>query len=174
MNSSSYLKFPELEQLKISFCFYNEYHCPYLGPDCWFKDFQKIIDIKSLNKLKFLFRGDISLFLSLENNSLEKAYISSYTANFNDAELLEKNMIKKFIDIISLKEIKFSLYYIKSNTLKSIKGENTSVKKLIIDFHKYLFSDDNNDDLLNNVQKKFPNITELEMKIRKMLFLMNY
>ena len=162
MNSSSYLKFPELEQIKISFCFYNEYHCPYLGPDCWFKDFQQIIDIKSLNKLKFLFRGDISLFLSLENNSLEKAYISSYTANFNNEELLEKNMIKKFIDIISLKEIKFSLYYIKSNTLKSIKGENTSVKKLIIDFHICPISDDNND-LLNNVQKKFPNITELEI-----------
>ena len=71
-------------------------------------------------------------------------------------------MIKKFIDIKSLKEIKFSLNYIKSNTLKSIKGENTSVKKLIIDFHICPISDDNND-LLNNVQKKFPNITELEI-----------
>lgn len=164
-NSSSYLKFPELEQLKISFCFYNENHSPllYLEPYRWFEDFRKKIDFKSLNKLKFLLRGDISLFLSLENNSLEKAYISSYTTRYSiNEETLEKNMIKKFIDIKSLKEIKLSLYYIKSNTLKSINGENNSVKKLIVDFHKEPFSHDNAD-LLNNVQKKFPNITELEI-----------
>ena len=168
MNSSSYLKFPELEQLKISFCFYKNYdrEHPYPGPNYWFEDFRKKIDFKSLNKLKFLYRGDITLFLSLESNLLEKAYISSYSIRYVDNEekrkRLEKNMIKKFIGLKSLKEIKISLYYIKCNILESIKGENTSVKKLIIDFRKSWLSNDNND-LLHNVQKKFPNITELEI-----------
>jgi hypothetical protein len=70
-------------------------------------------------------------------------------------------MIKKFIDIKTLKEIKLSLYFINSNDLESIEGENTSVKKLIIDLHKN--KDDDNDNLLYNLQKKFPNLTEIEI-----------
>ena len=104
--NSSYLKFPELEQLKISFCFYGKSNC-WKNPRIWYQDFKKIIDFKSLKKLKFLYRGDISLFLALNNNSLEKAYISSYTMGGTN---IEKSMIKKFIDIKTLKEIKLSLY----------------------------------------------------------------
>ena len=156
----SNLKFPELEQLKISFCFYDintNFNHKY-----WYEGFKKIIDLKSLTKLKFLFRGDISLFLALENKTLEKAYISSYSLDYWDERLYykeeEKKMIKKFIDIKTLKEIKLNLSFISSNDIEKIEGENTSVKKLIIDWHI-----ENDDNLLYNLQKKFPNLTDLEI-----------
>ena len=154
--NSSYLKFPELEQLKISFCFYGKSNC-WKYPRIWYQDFKKIIDFKSLKKLKFLYRGDISLFLALNNNSLEKAYISSYTMGGTN---IEKIMIKKFIDIKTLKEIKLSLYDINKEEIDSIEGENTSVNKLIIDFQKYCYSYNND---LYYLMKKFPNLTEIEI-----------
>ena len=163
------LQFPELEQLKLSFCYYNcqlsgKYQPNYYIP-FFFQELKEAIDLKSLKKLKYLLRGDVLFFLALENNSLEKAYISSFSSepftDLNDLKQTEKNMIKKFIDIKTLKEIKLSLYFINSNDLESIEGENTSVKKLIIDLHKN--KDDDNDNLLYNLQKKFPNLTEIEI-----------
>ena len=167
--NTSLLQFPELEQLKISFCYYNCCISDF-SPFDFYRNFKTKINLKSLKKLKFLFRGDISVLLALENNPLEKAYISSYSLddyenypNFslNNVKQIEKNMIKKFIEIKTLKEIKLRLNYIDSNDLESIEGENTSVKKLIIDFHKY--ENDDNDNLLYNLQKKFPNLTEIEI-----------
>jgi hypothetical protein len=73
---------------------------------------------------------------------------------------IEKSMIKKFIDIKTLKEIKLSLYHLKEGEINFIEGENTSVNKLIIDFRIY-FSSYNND--LYNLMKKFPNLTEIEI-----------
>ena len=154
--NSSHLKFPELEQLKISFCYYQKSN-NLENPGIWYEDFKKIIDLKSLKKLKFLYRGDISLFLELNNNSLEKAYISSYTMGGTN---IEKSMIKKFIDIKTLKEIKLSLYRLEKGEINFIEGENTSVNKLIIDFHNY-YGSYNND--LYNLMKKFPNLTEIEI-----------
>ena len=154
---SSCLKFPELEQLKISFCFYNNNTYYYFSPGDWYQKFQKIIDFKSLKKLKYLLRGDISVLLDLENNLLEKAYISSYTFGSYQFEI---NMIKKFIDIKTLKEIKLSLFRININELESIKGENTSVQKLIIDFNVI---NSQKDHLLYALQKKFPNLIEIEI-----------
>ena len=179
--NQSYLQFPELEQLKLSFCYYidtlrEKFQPNYYIPS-FFQELKEAIDLKSLKKLKYLLRGDILFFLDLENNSLEKAYISSFSLetfarNLYYLKQIEKNMIKKFIDIKTLKEIKLSLYFINSNDLESIEGENTSVKKLIIDLHKskdvvdYYNVDDNDDDndnLLYNLQKKFPNLTEIEI-----------
>ena len=155
--NSSYLQFPELEQLKISFCYYNNADC-LKQPDSWYWGFKKMVDFKSLKKLKFLYRGDISLFFALNNDTLEKAYISSYTmVNIN----IEKSMIKKFIDIKTLKEIKLSLYRINKDEINSIEGENTSVEKLIIDFeNKYGY--DNGDEIYN-LLKKFPDLTKIEI-----------
>ena len=163
--NTSYLKFPELEQLKISFCLYgnnNNYNDTFDNQINWYQEFKKIIDFKSLKKLKFLFRGDISLLLALENNQLEKAYISSYTLdyyeNININREFEKKMIKKLIDIKTLKEIKLNLSFIDCKDIESIEGENTSVQKLIIAWHK-----ENDDNLLYNLQKKFPNLVNLEI-----------
>ena len=164
--NTSLLQFPELEQLKISFCYYNCCISDF-SPIAFYRNFKRTIDLKSLKKLKFLFRGDISVLLALENNPLEKAYISSYSLddyenyNFNNVKQIEKNMIKKFIEIKTLKEIKLRLYCIDSNDLESIEGENTSVEKLIIDFHKS--KNDDNDTLLYNLLKKFPNLKEIEI-----------
>ena len=158
-SNQSLLKLPELEQLKISFCNYaGPFNSTY--PIQWFIHFRRTIDFKSLKKLKFLFRGDVSLFLDLENNLLEKAYISTYTlrTGYSNEKKTEMEMIKKFIDIKTLKEIKLSLYYARNKDLESIEGENTSVKKLIIDFNNF---DDSK--LLYNLQKKFPNLTEIEI-----------
>ena len=172
--NSSKLKFHELEQLKISFCYYDGFYnydeiYNYDNSSLkWYEEFQKIVDFKSLKKLKFLYRGDISVLFNLDNNSLEKAYISSYTLsldsffNFNKKEIYkeaEKQMIKKFIDIKTLKEIKFSLNFINNKDIESIEGENPSVKKLIIDWH----CNDNNDNLIYNLQKKFPNLLDIEI-----------
>ena len=158
------LKLPELEQLKISFCFYHYFfYQKHFNQIIWYQEFMQLIDVKSLKKLKFLFRGDISLLLALENNSIEKAYISSYTLNYEDNSIYNKEqevkMIKKFIEIKTLKEIKLNLSFINSNDIEKIEGENTSVKKLIIDWHK----ENNDDNLLYNLQKKFPNLTDLEI-----------
>ena len=161
------LQLPELEQLKISFCNYN---CGiwHISPCEFFSHFNKIIDLKSLKKLKFLYRGDISVLLALENNLLEKAYISSYTLDdymnplIFDRAKIEKNMIKKFIETKTLKEIKLSLNFIDNNDLESIEGENTSVTKLIIEFLKSKYTYNNNL-LLYNLQKKFPNLTDIEI-----------
>ena len=157
---SSYLKFPELEQLKISFCFYHKSNC-WSYPRIWYEDFKKKVDFKSLKKLRFLYRGDVSLFLALNSNSLEKAYISTYTMDTYtmDTINIEKNMIKKFIDIKTLKEIKLSLNEISSEEIALIEGENTSVNKLIIDFQSY----SHNKSSLYNLLKKFPNLTEIEI-----------
>ena len=158
-SNQSCLKLPELEQLKISFCNYAE---PFNSTDPikWFEHFRRTIDFKSLKKLKFLFRGDVSLFLDLENNLLEKAYISTYTlrSDFSNGKKIELEMIKIFIDIKTLKEIKLSLLLVRNKDLESIEGVNTSVKKLIIDFNDF---DDYK--LLYILQKKFPNLTEIEV-----------
>ena len=155
---SSYLQFPELEQLKISFCYYNNANC-WKYPHTWYRGFKKMVDFKSLKKLKYLYRGDISLFFALNNDTLEKAFISSYTTGGTNNE---KRMIKKFIDIKTLKEIKLSLYEINNEEIDSIKGENTSVKKLIIDFEKNVYGYNNGDEIYNLI-KKFPNLTKIEI-----------
>ena len=156
------LKFPELEQLKISFCLYNSIYNIDDNQLHFYADFKQKTDLKSFKKLKYLFRGDISLLLALENNPLEKAYISSYTLDYynksDNSEEDEKKMIKKLIDIKTLKEIKLNLSFINSKDIESIEGENASVKKLIIDLHK-----ENDDNILFNLQKKFPNLTDLEI-----------
>ena len=72
---------------------------------------------------------------------------------------IEKNMIKKFIDIKTLKEIKLSLNEISNEEIALIEGENTSVNKLIIDFQSY----SHNKSSLYNLLKKFPNLTEIEI-----------
>lgn len=164
--NSSYLKFPELEQLKISFCLYdndiNNNNKIFDGHIQWYQEFKQKIDLKSLKKLKYLFRGDISLLLCLENVMLEKAYISSYTLDYlHKSDIykeFEKKMIKKLIDIKTLREIKLNLSFINSDDIEKIEGENTSVKKLIIDWKMK-----NDDNVLNKIQKKFPNLTELEI-----------
>ena len=78
-----------------------------------------------------------------------------------DSINIEKSMIKKFIDIKTLKEIKLSLYSINNDEINSIEGENTSVKKLIIDFENNY--DYDNGDEIYNLLKKFPNLTKIEI-----------
>ena len=152
------IKIPELKKFKTSFINF---------------PFKTIFDFKSCTKLKY-FRANIDDFLSLGNTLLEKVYIRKYSGD-------ETKMIKKLIEIKTLKEIKIDITRINNEDIELIKGENTSVEKLIVnwenndnnhhagDLYAYFINgnNDNTDDkiILYGLQNKFPNLKEFQIYI---------
>ena len=151
------LKFPELEKFKVSFST---------------QQFRDIIDFKSLIKLKYLIRININDFLDLGNTLLEKVYINNHCGSGKESEI---KMMKKLIEIKTLKEIKIDISYISNDDIESIKGENTSVEKLIINWENHNnyyytnFNYDYKEIILYSFQKKFPNLKEFEIYINDLL-----
>ena len=132
------------------------------------ENFKHIFDLKTFYNLKYFIRLNIHDFLNLGENLLEKVYIrdSVYCEKSLGDEI---NMIKKLIGIKTLKEIKIDIRYLKEENIAEIEGENPSVEKLIINWTKYSF--DNNFDnenrkiIFNSLQKKFPNLKEFQIYI---------
>ena len=140
------IKLPELIIFQVSFC----------G-----REFNDIFDFSSCPKLKYFIRLSIYDFLSLGENCLEKVYIGSNYSSSLDSEV---NMLEKLMTIKTLKEIKMFISYIKEENIKSIKGENTSVEKLIIVLDKrnnLAFNEIN----LYSLQSKFKNLKEFQLYI---------
>ena len=141
----SNLKLPELIKFKTSLCS---------------QEYKDIFDFKSFTKLKYFIRVKILDFLELDNTLLEKVYICDNTYQINSKEI-EIRMIKKLIKIKTLKEIKIHIRYINNDDIQLIEGENPSVEKLIIHLkHQNVIYDSI---ILYNLQKKFPNLKEIDI-----------
>ena len=150
----SLIKIPELILFKASFCI---------------DTYKDIFDLTSCQKLKYISSICLEDFLNLRNNVLEKVYIKKLGYNICLKDEIE--MIKKLIEIKTLKEIKIYICNININNInyiESIEGENRSVEKLIIniDNNNYMERDENENNnkiILYSLQKKFPNLKELEI-----------
>ena len=143
---NSKIDIPELIQFKVSF---------YNG------NYSSIFNFKSCNKLKYFIRLTSIDFLHLGETALEKVYICE---NVGEEEE-ELKILKKLIEIKTIKEIKIDLKYITEENIKEIKGENTSVEKLIINWmnssdYNYFFDLKQNNIKLDGLQDKFPNLKE--------------
>ena len=150
----SLIKIPELILFKASFCI---------------DTYKDIFDLTSCPKLKYISSICLEDFLNLRNNVLEKVYVKKLGYNICLKDEIE--MIKKLIEIKTLKEIKIYICNININNInyiESIEGENRSVEKLIIniDNNNYMERDENENNnkiILYSLQKKFPNLKELEI-----------
>ena len=137
----SLLKFPNLEECEINTDEAIEYN--------------KIIDFKSLHKLK-KFTGHLDNFLALGNTLLEKVDI--YFCGFSGKEK-EIKMLEKLFSIKTLKEAYFNICHLDNYDIAKIKGYNKSLIKLGIE----LVGDQYRDFIVYNLQKKFPNDSNLEL-----------
>ena len=139
------LKFPELKKLE-----YKENNI----------NLKDINDLTSLAKIKYL-TCEFIYFNYIESASLIKLNLESeeqVIQNINKE--IEINVLKKIITSKNLKTIKsYQIYNINHEDINNIPGENTSLEYLDILF----LSEDINCDILN-LQKKFPNLTELCLK----------
>ena len=115
------------------------------------------IDYSNLNSLKTL-TTSIENFIQLENLQLEDINIfSDKTVTYEE----EIKMIGKLLSIKTLKSISINLRRIDNNQISEIIGVNSSVLKLKITWLNW-----NDDCILYNLQKKFPNITSLILNFR--------
>ena len=147
--SNNKIDIPELIQFKVSF---------------YYRELSSIFNFKSCHKLKHFIRLISSDFLNLGETSLEKVYIRKIISREE-----EINILKKLIEIKTIKEIKIDIMYITEENLKEIEGENTSVEILIIDWNYYNdykdnyffdFDLENKNIKLDGFQQKFPNLKE--------------
>ena len=82
----------------------------------------------------------------------------------NFSKAIEINILRKLIEIKTLKEVKIDLEYMNNDDIELIKGENQSVEKLIVNIRKEdLFTD--SEIILFNLQNKFPNLKEIFIHI---------
>lgn len=113
-----------------------------------------ILDISSFKNLK-KFNGSPEYFILLENDSLEDLYLTN--ENYNSK--IEKKILEKLCSIKTIKKFNLELYNINSEEMSNIKGENTSLISMKLNWHSH------NDCILYSLQKNFPNITKLELNI---------
>ena len=148
------IKIPELIKFRVSFCY---------------SEFREIFDFHSCTKLKYFIRLCSNDFLDLGETLLEKVYIGGNYINYINSREKEIKMFQKMMEIKTLKELKIVLFYISHENIELIKGENTCVEKLIIDYKSH-FNYDNDDMsqkkiILNGIQKKFPNLKEFQIYV---------
>lgn len=135
-------------------------------------NYNLIIDFNSLKSLKY-YKGDIIYFFylgkSLEKVDLFSNYVNNhgelynyenyydYIYNNDNRNKLDKKDKITFQKLITMKKLKEIIFFnnINDEMIQEIKGVNTSVEKLTI---KGYFKE------LYNLQNKFPNLTELNIK----------
>ena len=147
--SNTLLKFPNLES-----CVFD---------DLFVLGYYSKIDFKSLLKLKS-FSGNEIDFFKLENIPLEN--VNLYNRGKNSSIAIDSQIIKKILTIKSLKKINFSLFRINNDEIANIKGENNSITKLVINWEN-IYSNC----VLINLLDKFPNLSDLAIKIKCSEFL---
>ena len=108
-----------------------------------------------MKKLKIL-NAEASDFLSLDNNILLEDL--SVISNSNDIEI-EKRVIKKIISMKCLKEVKLFLKKLDYNDISNINDLNTSINKIKIEWINHP------NYILYNLLEKFPNLSDLELRI---------
>jgi hypothetical protein len=115
-------------------------------------------------------RLDSIAFSGLKDTLLEKVYIQDKYANKSLID--EISVLKKLIEIRTLKEIKIDISYINEENIKEIEGENPAVEKLIINLKKnYIHTYDSDlehkEKILYGFQKIFPNLKEFQIYLNK-------
>ena len=116
--------------------------------------YSSIFNFENLMKLKRL-KAEIRDFLRLKYAKIENIELHS---NFQIDIETEKIMLSKIFEIKSLKEIGFDIYKIDNDEISRIKGENISINKL-----KVNWKNKNSDCILFNLQKKLPNLTNIDI-----------
>lgn len=119
------------------------------------EEYDKIIDFKSLIKLKILimefkeFKNieDIPYLLSLEELKLKHTH------------LIDEEYIKKILLFNKLKFLDLQIYKIDYSEIENINIKNNSVTKIKIEWKC------ENDCLINILQEKFPNLTTIEINL---------
>ena len=139
----SQLKFPNLKKCVFNF-------------EKFYINFNLIFDFNTMQNLKVL-KSESEDFLKLRNNmALEDLTVIS---NHNNSIEIEKKIIEKIISMKSLKIVNILLNKIGYNDISHIDGLNNSITSFKIE----LKNQPNYD--LYNLQEKFPNLSDLEVKI---------
>ena len=141
LNNKSSLNFPKLKTCILKGYAYKDYN---------------IIDFSKLINLEY-FEGTKRYFLLLEKCKLEKIKLNY---DENNSYELEKNVIKKLIEIKTLKSVNIELEYINDDDMTQIQGENNSLKDL-----KIIWIKRDKDCIIYNLQNKFPNLNSLDFHI---------
>ena len=114
-----------------------------------------IIDFSSLKKLKRIVTDSCD-FVYLENSLVEHITLNPNIKNITNEK--EEKMLRKLLSINTLKFIDLGLGKINDEEIIKIPGENTSVTSIHINW-----SNQDSDCILYNLQKKFPNLTSLDI-----------
>ena len=139
--SNSLVKLPNVEEIKLE---NNNYKIKY----------NTIFDFSKFMNLKILY-CDINDFMNIEKSKLEILKMRVYNGIPFEKEKL---MLEKFISIKTLKEIQFWLSNLNDDDIAQINDINDSVNKISI-----LNNNTNLDFSLFNLQKKFPNLSEISI-----------
>ena len=126
--------------------------CEFKTENLILQKYSLIFDFTSFKNLKKIIADSFD-FMHLRNTTLE--YVEIYS-KIDKSKELEKELIKKILNIKLLKEIKIELRYIENNEIYDITNINTSVTKLNIQW-----KNDNSDCVLYNLQNKLPNLKNL-------------
>ena len=130
--------------------------CELLNPKT--NNFYSIFNFSSCIKLKYAIM-DPNDFIHLDNTLLE--YIKLFSNIIIDVDI-KKKTFEKLISIKTLKKIDFEFGEINNDEILLIKGENKSVKVININY-----VEKNKDLILFNLEKKFPNLSELNLESNK-------
>ena len=153
INEDNLLKFPMLEKCIL--------------PNTEDLNYSPLIDFSSLINLKY-FEGEIRDFILLDNNT-NLSEIILYSNDYNDYEDAYNNFKTSLVKTFSMQNLKriqftiYALFYLDDDKITQIEGENLFTEKLEL----ILMPFDSDDFILNNMIKKFPNLTTLLIDISK-------
>ena len=119
------------------------------------RNFFSIFNFSKCKKLKHAIMDPCD-FIYLEDTCLE---LITLISNIEVDIDIKKKTFEKLISLKSLKKIEFEFGKINNDELSLIKGENSSVEAI-----KFNFVKTNADLIIYNLEKKFPNLTELNIK----------
>ena len=121
------------------------------------KYFVPKIDFFSLEKLEN-FYGQMNFIFYLSYIPLKNIELFSMTKDLKKDIKKYTEIIEKIISFKTLKKINFELFSCINDYIKNIKGENNSVTDL-----KIIWNEAESDCVLYNLQKKFPNLSSIDI-----------
>ena len=133
-------------------------------------DFPKEIDFTSFKNLK-KFYGSSDMLLNLESPSLEIIECLIFKKSKDiDFLLIEKKIIEKYLLFKNLKQVQLQIEKIDEKTISQIQGSNYSIKKMEL---RILKGNENSNNLVNCLMKKFPNLEKIYINISSVCYYNN-